>query len=149
MWLIEYNRWRLASSEGLASSLLRCSVISDRLRVDPDWSLCNSSLPRDVNPETNRDIISVAVVPSRQKLSVQPKLKHNNVRLIRYTGSTRLWDALYECLAKEMWFKQRACVWTPNVIRKDIPEECNEMPPIQHFVGDFINLVRNYSLGKV
>ncbi len=40
------------------------------------------------NRETNRDKISVAVVPSKQKLFVQPKLKHNNVRLIRYTGST-------------------------------------------------------------
>ncbi len=46
------------------------------------------------NRETNRDTIGVAVV--------QPKLKHNNVCLIRYTCSTRLWDALYECLAKEM-----------------------------------------------
>ncbi len=54
------------------------------------------------NRETNRDIISIAVVASKQILFAQPKLKHNNVRLIRYTCSTRLWDALYECLAKEM-----------------------------------------------
>ncbi len=54
------------------------------------------------NRETNRDILSVAVVPSKQKLFVQRKLKHNNVRLIRYNCSTILLDALYECLAKEM-----------------------------------------------
>ncbi len=54
------------------------------------------------NRETNRDIISVAVVPPKQQLFVQPKLKNNNVHLIRYNCSTRLWDALYECLAKEM-----------------------------------------------
>ncbi len=41
------------------------------------------------NRETNRDIISIAVVPSNQKLFVQPKLKHNNVRLIRYNCITR------------------------------------------------------------
>ncbi len=52
--------------------------------------------------EKQRDIISIAVVSSKQKLFVQPKLKHNNVRLIRYNCSTRLGDALYECLAKEM-----------------------------------------------
>ncbi len=45
--------------------------------------------------ETEKQIktISVAVVPSRNnpgRNSVQPKLKHNNVRLIRYTGCTRL-----------------------------------------------------------
>ncbi len=33
IWLILYTAWGLASSEGLASSLLRCSVISDHLRV--------------------------------------------------------------------------------------------------------------------
>ncbi len=38
------------------------------------------------------------------KLSVRSKLKHNNVHLIRYNCSTRLRDALYECLAKEMVF---------------------------------------------
>ncbi len=51
--------------------------------------------------EKQRDIISVAVVPSKQKLFVQPKLKNNNVRLIRYNCSTRLCfiqDALYECI---------------------------------------------------
>ncbi len=37
------------------------------------------------NRETNRDIISVAVIPSKQKLFVQPKLKHNNVHLINIT----------------------------------------------------------------
>ncbi len=51
-------------------------------------------LVKDVNPmaetEKQRDIISVAVVPSKQKLFVQPRLKNNNVRLIRYNCSTRL-----------------------------------------------------------
>ncbi len=42
---------------------------------------CSSS---GINRETNRGIISVAVVPSKQKLFVQPKLKNNNVHLIRY-----------------------------------------------------------------
>ncbi len=94
------------------------------------WALKLSSISRDVNAmaETEKQIktISVAVVPSRQKIFVQPKLRHNNVHLIRYTCSTRLWDSLYECLAKEMClfsrFKQRECVWTPNVIRKAVPE---------------------------
>ncbi len=54
------------------------------------------------NRETNRDIISVAVVPSKNFFFVQPKLMHNNVHLIRYTCSTILWDSLYECLVKEM-----------------------------------------------
>ncbi len=52
------------------------------------------SSEKDVNPvaetEKQRDIISVAVVPFKQKLFVQPKLKNNNVRLIRYNCSTRL-----------------------------------------------------------
>ncbi len=40
--------------------------------------------------EANRDITSVAVVPSKQKKKIQPKLKHNNGNLIRYNCSTRL-----------------------------------------------------------
>ncbi len=79
----------LRSSEGLASSLLRCLVISDHLRVGSRLKLV-----KDVNPvaetEKQRDIISVAVVPFKQKLFVQPKLKNNNVCLIRYNCSTRL-----------------------------------------------------------
>ncbi len=70
----------------------------------------------------------VAVVPSKQKLFVQPKLKNNNVRLIRYT--------LYECLAKRCVFnldvnRERglnperyqegySVVWEPN-IKKALP----------------------------
>ncbi len=61
------------------------------------------------NRETNRNIISIAVVPSKQKVLVQPKLKHNNVRLIRYNCSTRLWDAVYECLAIHALLKR--CVF--------------------------------------
>ncbi len=58
--------------------------------------------------EKQRDIISVAVVPFKQKLFVQPKLKNNNVRLIRYTVTAvqdyemHYMNALCECLAKEM-----------------------------------------------
>ncbi len=69
----------LRSSEGSASSLLRCLVISDHLRAGSRLTLV-----KDVNPvaetEKQRDIISVAVVPFKQKLFVQPKLKNNNVR---------------------------------------------------------------------
>ncbi len=76
----------LRSSEGSASSLLRCLVISDHLRVESRLKLV-----KDVNQrQKQRDIISVAVVPSKQKLFVQPKLKNNNVHLIRYNYSTRL-----------------------------------------------------------
>ncbi len=48
--------------------------------------------PPLVNPETEKqiDIISVAVVPSKKKKKIQPKLKNNNMRLIKYTCSTRL-----------------------------------------------------------
>ncbi len=63
-------------------------------------------IPSYRNRETNRDIISVAVVPSKQKIFVQPKLKNNNVRLIRYNAvqdyEMHYMNALYECLAKEM-----------------------------------------------
>ncbi len=56
--------------------------------------------------EKQRDIISVAVVPSKQKLFVQPKLKNNNVRLIRYNAvqdyEMHYMNVLCECLAKEM-----------------------------------------------
>ncbi len=79
----------LRSSEGSASSLLRCLVISDHLRAGSRLKLV-----KDVNPvaetEKQRDIISVAVVPFKHKLFVQPKLKNNNVRLIRYNCSTGL-----------------------------------------------------------
>ncbi len=44
-------------------------------------------IPNYPMAETEKQIktISVAVVPSRQRLCVQPKLKHNNVHLIRYS----------------------------------------------------------------
>ncbi len=63
---------------------LRVGIISSQvfghLRSFKGWIHVGS---RDVNPvaETEKqiDIISVAVVPSKQKLFVQPKLKNNNV----------------------------------------------------------------------
>ncbi len=82
----------LRSSEGSASSLLRCLVISDHLRAGSRLKLAVAET------EKQRDIISVAVVPSKQKIFVQSKLKNNNVRLIRYNCSTRLLDALHECI---------------------------------------------------
>ncbi len=87
--LLGIRGWHpLRSSEELASSLLRCLVISDHLRAGSRLKLV-----KDVNPvaetEKQRDIISVAV-PFKQKLFVQPKLKNNNVCLIRYNCSTRL-----------------------------------------------------------
>ncbi len=44
----------------------------------------------DRNRETNRDIISIAAVPTKQKLFVQPKLKNKNVHVIIYNCSTGL-----------------------------------------------------------
>ncbi len=87
----------LRSSEGLASSLLRCLVISDHLRAGSRTEAC--VIPSYVaETEKQRDIISKAVVPSKQFFFVHPKLKNNNVRLIRYNCSKRLLDALYECI---------------------------------------------------
>ncbi len=101
LWLILYNVWGLASSEVLRGVDIISSHVFGHLRSFKGWIQTEACvIPR--NRETNRDIISIAVVPLKQKWFVQPKLKHNNVRLIRYTCSTRLWDALYECLAKEM-----------------------------------------------
>ncbi len=94
IWFILYTVWGV----GIISS-----QVFGHLRSFKGWIQTEACLiPSYRNRETNRDIISVAVVPSKQKLFVQPKLKHNNVRLIRYNCSTRLWDALYECLAKDM-----------------------------------------------
>ncbi len=81
--MLSEGRHPLRSSEGLASSL----------RSFKGWiqtEACIIPSYRGRNRETNRDIISVAVVPSKQKLFVQPKLNNNNVRLIRYNCSTRL-----------------------------------------------------------
>ncbi len=85
---------------------------------------CSSS---GINRETNRGIISVAVVPSKQKLFVQPKLKNNNVRLIRYITAVQDYAMHY----MNAWLKR--CVFNldlnresvsepPKVIRKSIPE---------------------------
>ncbi len=79
---------RLASSEVLRGVGIISSQVFGHLRSFKGW------IQTDVNPvaetEKQRDIISVAVVPFKQKLFVQPKLKNNNVRLIRYNCSTRL-----------------------------------------------------------
>ncbi len=95
IWLILHTLWGI---------VIISSQVFGHLRSFKGWIQTEAWVnpSRGRNRETNRDIISIAVVPSKQKLFVQPKLKHNNVRLIRYTCSTRLWDALYECLAKAM-----------------------------------------------
>ncbi len=89
---------RLASSEVLRGVGIISSQVFGHLRSFKGWiqtEACvipsyHGMLIRGRSRETNRDIISVAVVPSKQKLFVQPKLKNNNVRLIRYNCSTRL-----------------------------------------------------------
>ncbi len=93
IWLILYILWGV----GIISS-----QVFGHLGSFKGWIQTEACVIPRRNRETNRDIISVAVVPSKQKIFVQPKLKHNNVHLIRYNWSTRLWDALYEWLAKEM-----------------------------------------------
>ncbi len=81
---------RLASSEVLRGVGIISSQVFGHLRSFDGWIQTEA----DVNPvaetEKQRDIISVAVVPFKQQLFVQPKLKNNNVRLIRYNCSTRL-----------------------------------------------------------
>ncbi len=100
---------RVASSEVLWGVGIISSQVFGHLRSFKGWIQTEACVIPSYhgmlirNRETNRDIISVAVVPSKQELFVQPKLKNNNVRLIRYNCSTRLWDALYECLAKEIF----------------------------------------------
>ncbi len=94
VWLIPYIVWGVG---------IICSQVFGHLGSFKGWIQTEACVIPSYhgisrNRETNRDIISIAVV--------QPKLKHNNVHLIRYNCSTRLWDALYECLAKEM------CLWS-------------------------------------
>ncbi len=75
-----FQGWHhLRSSEGSASSLLRCSVISGLCK---SWILTEALLPRDASPvaETEkqiRDNISVAAVPMKNSYSRvwQPNVK--------------------------------------------------------------------------
>ncbi len=86
---------RLASSEVLRGVGIISSQVFGHLRSFKGWiqtEACVIPSYHGIKAETEkqRDIISVAVVPFKQKLFVQPKLKNNNVRLIRYNCSTRL-----------------------------------------------------------
>ncbi len=84
---------RLASSEVLRGVSIISSQVFGHLRSFKGWiqtEACVILSYHGMLTEKQRDIISVAVVPFKQKLFVQPKLKNNNVRLIRYNCSTRL-----------------------------------------------------------
>ncbi len=83
---------RLASSEVLRGVGIISSQVFGYLRSFKGWIQTEACVIPSYVAETEkqRDIISVAVVPFKQKLFVQPKLKNNNVRLIRYNCSTRL-----------------------------------------------------------
>ncbi len=80
---------RLASSEVLRGVGIISSQVFGHLRSFKGWIQTEACvIPAET--EKQRDIISVTVVPFKQKLFVQPKLKNNNVCLIRYNCSTRL-----------------------------------------------------------
>ncbi len=89
---------RLASSEVLRGVGIISSQVFGHLRSFKGWIQTEACVIPSYHgmlipwqkTEKQRDIISVAVVPFKQKLFVQPKLKNNNVRLIRYNCSTRL-----------------------------------------------------------
>ncbi len=86
IWLILYIVWGV---------VIISSQVFGHLRSFKGWiqtEACVIPIYQKQKQRNNRDIISVAVVPSNQKLFVQPKLKHNNnnVRLIRYNCGTRL-----------------------------------------------------------
>ncbi len=75
MWLILYI---------VRGVVIISSQVFGHLRSFKGWIQTEACvIPSYRNRETNRDIIILAVVPSKQKWSVQPKLKHNNVRLFR------------------------------------------------------------------
>ncbi len=87
---------RLASSEVLRGVGIISSQVFGHLRSFEGWIQTEAcvipSYHRMLIPwqkQKQKDIISVAVVPFKQKLFVQPKLK-DNVRLVRYNCSTRL-----------------------------------------------------------
>ncbi len=83
MWLILY----MSEGVGIISSQVFSHLRSFKGWIQTEACVILGCSSR--NRETNRDILSIAVVPSKQTLSVQPKPKHN-VRLIRYNCSTRL-----------------------------------------------------------
>ncbi len=109
--VILYVVWGLASSEVLWGVGIVSSQVFGHLRSFKGWIQTEACVIPSYhgmlirNRETNRDIISVAVVPPKQQLFVQPKLKNNNVHLIRYNCSTRLW---MHCM--NAWLKR--CVFT-------------------------------------
>ncbi len=59
------------------------SQVFGHLRSFKGWIQTEACVIPSYHEETEKqiDIISVAVVPSQQKLFVQPKLKHNNALL--------------------------------------------------------------------
>ncbi len=74
-----FQGWHhLRSSEGCIISS-QVFWIQTEACVDPSY---HGMSIRD--REGNRDIINVPAVPTKQKCFVQPKLKNNNVHLIRY-----------------------------------------------------------------
>ncbi len=79
MWLILYIVWGV----GIISS-----QVFGHLRTFKGWiqtEACVIPSYHGMLIQKQIKTISIAVVPSKQKISVQPKLKHNNVHLIRYT----------------------------------------------------------------
>ncbi len=67
IWLIQYNRWWLASSEVLRRVVIVSSQVFGHLRSFKGWIQTEACvIPSYRNTETNRDIISFAVVPSKQ-----------------------------------------------------------------------------------
>ncbi len=88
---------RLASSEVLRGVSIISSQVFGHLRSFKGWIQTEACVIPSYHgmlmlteTEKQRDTISIDVVLSKQKLFVQPKLKNNNVRLIRYNCSTRL-----------------------------------------------------------
>ncbi len=79
MWLILYIVWGV----GIISS-----QVFGHLRSFKGWiqtEACVIPSYHGMLIQNQIKTISIAVVPSKQKISVQPKLKHNNVHLIWYT----------------------------------------------------------------
>ncbi len=68
MWLIPYTVWGLTSSEVLWGVGIISSHVFGHLRSFKCWIQTEACVipPRGRNRETNRDIINVAVVPSKQ-----------------------------------------------------------------------------------
>ncbi len=100
-------------SEELASCLLRC--LFGHLGSFKGWIQTEAGVIPSVrgrNIETNRDIISIPTVPTKQKWFVQPKLKHNNVRLIQVQD--------YEMHYMNAWLKR--CAFNLDLNRESVSE---------------------------